>query len=80
MCLGLIWDSDRPSVDDLMSVVNTVGLNLQLTDVSGASLKVEEVWLYRSHVSATLRLIWLLDHSPSSNGYGGRGGGIGGGE
>ena len=34
VCLGLIWDSDQPPVDDIMAVVNNIGLTLQLSDVS----------------------------------------------
>ena len=33
VCLGLIWDSDQPPVDDIMAVVNNIGLTLQLSDV-----------------------------------------------
>ena len=34
VCLGLIWDSDQPSVDYIMSVLEAIGLKLRLTDVS----------------------------------------------
>ena len=33
VCLCLIWDSDQPPVDDIMAVVNNIGLTLQLNDV-----------------------------------------------
>lgn len=33
VCLGMIWDSDRPSVEEIMSVVLSIGLTLQLNDV-----------------------------------------------
>ena len=33
VCLGLIWDSDQPLVDDIMAVVNNIGLTMHLSDV-----------------------------------------------
>ena len=39
VCLGLIWDSDQPPVDDIMAVVNNIGLTLQLSDVCNKYLR-----------------------------------------
>ena len=39
VCLGLIWDSDQPPVDDIMAVVNNIGLTLQLSDVRNKYLR-----------------------------------------
>ena len=34
VCLGMIWDSAQPTVDEIMGVVLSIGLTLQLNDVS----------------------------------------------
>ena len=33
VCIGMIWDSDQPNVDDIMSVVETVGTIVRVSDV-----------------------------------------------
>ena len=33
VCIGMIWDSDQPEVDDIMSVVESVGTILRVSDV-----------------------------------------------
>ena len=33
VCIGMIWDSEQPSVDDIMSVVESVGTILRVSDV-----------------------------------------------
>ena len=43
VCLGLIWDSDQPPVDDIMAVVNNIGLTLQLSDVSKHSMSLSHL-------------------------------------
>ena len=36
--IGLVWDSDRPSVDHIMDVISCLGTTLRLPDVSNNSL------------------------------------------
>jgi len=43
VCLGMIWDSDQPKVEDIMSVVYSIGLKLQLSDVSDHGAPRSEV-------------------------------------
>ena len=33
VCIGMIWDSDQPDVDDIMNVVESIGTILRVSDV-----------------------------------------------
>ncbi|CAI8054450.1 Inactive ubiquitin carboxyl-terminal hydrolase 54 [Geodia barretti] len=33
VCIGMIWDSDQPNIDDIMSVVQSVGIFVRVSDI-----------------------------------------------
>jgi hypothetical protein len=33
VCIGLIWDSDRPSIDQIMDIINCIGLSIHLDKI-----------------------------------------------